>query len=87
MAGPESKDIAFDSPTPEVINDAIVWKACGRTKETEDPIYQPIPIDVCAYWTSVPDHLVVPHLSRVFTFAMTVDKNETVARQEFIKSE
>ncbi|CAH0726149.1 unnamed protein product, partial [Brenthis ino] len=85
MAGPNSKDIAFQAPTPEIINDAVVWKTCGRTREIEDPLYQPSPVDVCAYWTSVPDHLVVPHISRVFTFAMTVDKNETVARQEFIK--
>ncbi|XP_047545214.1 protein-glucosylgalactosylhydroxylysine glucosidase [Vanessa atalanta] len=86
MAGPDSKDIAFESPIPEIIDDTIVWKACGKTKETEDPVYQPLPVDVCAYWTSVPDHLVVPHFrSRVFTFVMTVDKNETVARQEFVK--
>lgn len=88
MAGPESQDIAFGAPTPELIDEMLVWKACGKTKEVEDPAYQPEPTDVCAYWSSVPDHLVVPHYrSRVFTFFMTADKNETVARQEFIKSE
>lgn len=87
MPGPESNDIAFESPIPEIIEEAIVWKACGKTRESEDPEYQPLPVDVCAYWTSVPDHLVVPHFrSRVFTFVMTVDKNETIARKEFIKS-
>ncbi|XP_045763177.1 protein-glucosylgalactosylhydroxylysine glucosidase [Maniola jurtina] len=86
MPGPESQDIAFAPPTPEIIDEMIVWKACGKTKEVEDPAYQATPVDVCAYWTSVPDHLVVPHVrSRVFTFFMTADKNETVARQEFIK--
>ncbi|XP_050670497.1 protein-glucosylgalactosylhydroxylysine glucosidase isoform X1 [Leptidea sinapis] len=86
MPGSDSKDIAFVSPTPEVLEGRTVWSACGKTRVSEDPIYQPMPVEVCAYWTSVPDHLVVPHHGkRVFTFVMTADKNETVARQEFIK--
>ncbi|XP_072937087.1 protein-glucosylgalactosylhydroxylysine glucosidase [Epargyreus clarus] len=86
MPGPDSDDIKFKSPVPEVLEGRTVWGACGQTKESEDPEYQPSLIDVCAYWTSVPDHLVVPqHGSRVFTFVMTVDKNQTVARREFIK--
>ncbi|XP_039765165.1 protein-glucosylgalactosylhydroxylysine glucosidase [Pararge aegeria] len=86
MPGPESKDISFGSPTPEIINEMLVWKACGKTKEVEDPAFQGMLEDVCAYWSSVPDHLVVPHSrSKVITFFMTVDKNESVARQEFIK--
>ena len=84
--GEESKDIAFQEPMPEIIEGRTVWSACGKTKESEDLTYQPLPIDVCAYWTSVPDHLVVPpHGSRVFTFAMTVDKNKTIAREELVK--
>ncbi|XP_045486467.1 protein-glucosylgalactosylhydroxylysine glucosidase [Pieris rapae] len=86
MPGPDSKDIDFSSPTPEIIDGRSVWTSCGKTKVSEDPEYQPLPTDVCAYWTSVPDHLVVPHYRpRVFTFLMTVDKNATVARKEFIK--
>ncbi|XP_032530188.2 protein-glucosylgalactosylhydroxylysine glucosidase [Danaus plexippus] len=86
MAGPDSKDIAFEPPTPEIIGDAVVWKTCGKTRESEDIAHQPLPVDVCAYWTSVPDHLVVPHVKgRVFTFLMTADKNESVAREEFVK--
>ncbi|CAK1544235.1 unnamed protein product [Leptosia nina] len=86
MPGADSKDIEFPSPTPEFINGRSVWSACGKTRVSEDPEYQPLPVNVCAYWTSVPNHLVVPHHQpRVFTFVMTADKNETVARQEFIK--
>lgn len=86
MPGPESKDIAFSNPVPEIINGRTVWSVCGQTMESEDLAYQPLPVNVCAYWTSVPDHLVVPqHGSRVFTFAMTADKNKTVAREELVK--
>ncbi|XP_049885269.1 protein-glucosylgalactosylhydroxylysine glucosidase [Pectinophora gossypiella] len=86
MPGPESKDISFQPPVPEIIEGRTTWSTCGQTKDSEDPTYQPLPVDVCVYWTSVPDHLVVPqHGSRVFTFVMTADKNKTVAREEFIK--
>ncbi|CAK1602766.1 unnamed protein product [Parnassius mnemosyne] len=86
MPGPGSDDIVFQDPVPEILDGRTVWSVCGQTKESEDPTYQPLPVDICAYWTSVPDHLVVPqHGSRVFTFAMTADKNKTVARQELIK--
>lgn len=86
MQGPESKDLAFADPVPEIIENRASWSMCGQTKESEDPVYQPMPVEVCLYWTSVPDHLVVPqHGARVFTFVMTADKNQTVARQEFVK--
>nr|XP_049691823.1 protein-glucosylgalactosylhydroxylysine glucosidase [Helicoverpa armigera] len=86
MPGPDSKDIAFQEPIPQILNGRTIWSSCGLTKESEDLTYQPLPIEVCAYWTSVPDHLVVPqHGSRVFTFVMTADKNKTVAREELIK--
>lgn len=86
MQGPKSKDIAFEDPVPEIIENRPSWSMCGKTKESEDPVYQPMPVEVCLYWTSVPDHLVVPqHGARVFTFVMTADKNKTVARQEFVK--
>lgn len=86
IPGPESKDIAFQDPVPEIIDGRTIWSSCGQTKESEDLTYQSLPVDVCAYWTSVPDHLVVPqHGSRVFTFAMTADKNKTVAKQELVK--
>lgn len=86
MPGPASVDIAFEGPIPEIIDGRTVWSVCGQTMVSEDPTYQPLPVDVCVYWTSVPDHLVVPqHGTRVFTFAMTADKNKTVARDELIK--
>ncbi|CAH2067404.1 unnamed protein product, partial [Iphiclides podalirius] len=86
MPGPDSSDIEFGEPVPEIFEGRTIWRACGQTKISEDPDYQPLPVDVCAYWTSVPDHLVVPqHGTRVFTFAMTADKNGTVAREELIK--
>ncbi|KAG6457335.1 hypothetical protein O3G_MSEX010241 [Manduca sexta] len=86
MPGPDSKDVAFQNPVPEIINGRTIWSSCGQTWESEDTTYQPMPVDVCAYWTSVPDHLVVPqHGSRIFTFAMTADKNRTVAKEELIK--
>lgn len=86
MPGPESEDIAFQEPVPEIIEGRTVWSVCGQTKISEDSDYQPLPVDVCAYWTSVPDHLVVPqHGNRVFTFAMTADKNKTAAREELVK--
>lgn len=86
MPGEKSKDIEFEEQIPELINDRIIWHSCGKTRESEDLRYQPLPVEVCAYWTSVPDHLVVPqHGSRVFTFAMTADKNQTVAREELVK--
>lgn len=84
--GPNSKDINFQDPIPEIVEGRTIWKSCGQTMESEDITYQPLPVEVCAFWTSIPDHLVVPqHGSRVFTFAMTVDKNLTVARQELLK--
>lgn len=84
--GPTSKDIDFQDPVPEIVEGRTIWSSCGQTKESEDLTYQPLPVDVCAFWTSVPDHIVVPqHGSRVFTFVMTVDKNHTVARQEILK--
>ncbi|CAG9133486.1 unnamed protein product [Plutella xylostella] len=83
MPGAPGADLDMQDPVAEIIHGRQVWSACGQTKESEDPIYQPSPVSVCAYWTSVPDHLVVPpHGSRVFTFAMTADKNKTVARTE-----
>ncbi|KAJ2953896.1 hypothetical protein O0L34_g1527 [Tuta absoluta] len=86
MPGPDSEDIAFQPPIPEIIEGRTVWSTCGFTMESEDLEYQPGPVEVCAYWTSVPDHLVVPqHGSRVFTFVMSADKNKTVAREEFVK--
>ncbi|XP_041984111.1 protein-glucosylgalactosylhydroxylysine glucosidase-like isoform X1 [Aricia agestis] len=86
MPGPTSKDIDFQTPIPEIIDGRTVWRSCGKTRVSEDPVYQPLPVEVCAYWTSVPDHLVVPqHHSRVFTFIMTADKNQTVAREEFVR--
>ncbi|XP_028165174.1 protein-glucosylgalactosylhydroxylysine glucosidase isoform X1 [Ostrinia furnacalis] len=86
MPGPTSNDITFEDPIPEIYDGRTIWSSCGQTKETEDPTYQPLPVDVCVYWTSVPDHLVVPqHGSRVFTFAMTVDNNKTLAREELLQ--
>lgn len=85
IPGEKSKDIEFQEPTPEIIDGRTIWHTCGQTRESEDLTYQPLPIDVCAYWTSVPDYLVVPqHGSRVFTFVMTADKNNTIAREELI---
>lgn len=81
-----SDDISFHNPHPEIIESRTIWTTCGQTAEPEDIVYQPLPVDVCVYWTSVPDHLVVPqHGSRIFTFVMTADKNRTVAREELIK--
>ncbi|RVE43011.1 hypothetical protein evm_012323 [Chilo suppressalis] len=86
IPGADSEDIDFQTPVPEVVDGRIVWSRCGDTKEVEEPMFQPLPTVVCVYWTSVPDHLVVPqHGSRVFTFAMTADKNRTVARTELLK--
>ncbi|XP_013201193.2 protein-glucosylgalactosylhydroxylysine glucosidase [Amyelois transitella] len=86
MPGPDSEDIAFEPHTPEIFEGRTLWSTCGKTREPEDYEYQKYPVEVCAYWTSVPDHLVVPqHGSRVITFAMTVDHNRTVARDELIK--
>lgn len=86
MPGPDSDDINFEERVPEKYDGRTLWSSCGQTKEVEDDTYQPLPVDVCVYWTSVPDHLVVPqHGSRVFTFAMTVDNNRTVAREELLK--
>lgn len=86
MPGPDSEDIAFQTPTPENYDGRTIWSSCGKTKEPEDEVYQKFPVDVCVYWTSVPDYLVVPQYgSRVFTFAMTVDRNKTVARQELVE--
>ncbi|XP_047987690.1 protein-glucosylgalactosylhydroxylysine glucosidase [Leguminivora glycinivorella] len=87
MPGAEtSDDINFESPVPEVFHGRTIKSSCGKTRESEDLEYQPLPVNVCVYWTSVPDHLVVPqHGSKVFTFAMTVDKNRTVAREELFK--
>ncbi|XP_059058126.1 protein-glucosylgalactosylhydroxylysine glucosidase isoform X1 [Achroia grisella] len=83
IPGPNSEDVQFHAPVPEVYDGRTIWYSCGSTKDSEDPSHQPLPVDVCAYWTSVPDYLVVPqHGSKVFTFVMTVDKNITVARQE-----
>lgn len=88
MPGEASKDIDFNDPIPEIIGGRTIWNSCGKTKEPEDLTYQPLPVDVCAYWTSVPDHLVVPqHGSRVFTFVMTVDKNKTIAKEELVKGD
>lgn len=88
IPGEDSKDITFEEPTVEILTDRTVWTSCGKTKVSEDIKYQPTPIEVCAYWTSVPDHLVVPQRGRkLFTFAMTVDKNQTVAKAEMIKGE
>ncbi|KAI8428264.1 hypothetical protein MSG28_002481 [Choristoneura fumiferana] len=88
MPGPTSEDIVFETPIPEKLDERMIWSACGKTKESEDLVYQPLPVEVCAYWTSVPDHLVVPqHGGRVFTFAMTVDNNKTKARQELEEGE
>ncbi|XP_075992674.1 protein-glucosylgalactosylhydroxylysine glucosidase [Anticarsia gemmatalis] len=86
MPGEKSKDIDFHEPTPEIIDGRTIWHSCGQTMESEDLTYQPLPVEVCAFWTSVPDHLVVPqHGSRVFTFAMTADTNKTLARLELVK--
>ncbi|CAB3230488.1 unnamed protein product [Arctia plantaginis] len=86
MPGETSKDIDFNDPIPEIIGGRTIWHSCGKTRESEDLTYQPLPVDVCAYWTSAPDHLVVPqHGSRVFTFAMTADKNKTTAKEELVK--
>lgn len=86
MPGPDSEDVAFEPPVPEIIEGRTIWHSCGFTKESEEPAYQPEPVQVCAFWMSVPDHLVVPHHgSRVFTFAMSADKNKTIARDELIK--
>ncbi|CAG4943725.1 unnamed protein product [Colias eurytheme] len=86
LPGPQSSDIDFASPTPEIIEGRPSWRSCGKTRVAEDPEYQPMLVDVCAYWTSVPDHLVVPqHRPRVFTFVMTVDNDQDVARKEFVK--
>lgn len=88
MPGGESKDIAFQEATVETIDNRPVWTTCGVTRVSEDIKYQPTPVKVCVFYTSVPDHLVVPQRGfKVFTFAMTVDKNETVARNEMIKGE
>lgn len=84
--GPDSKDIAFEEHIPEVYDERTIWSSCGKTKEVEDESLQPLLVDVCVYWTSVPDQLVVPqHGARVMTFAMTVDSNRTVAREELLK--
>lgn len=86
IPGADSEDIAFEPQVPEIIEGRTIWHSCGLTKESEDITFQPEPIEVCAFWTSVPDHLVVPHHgSRIFTFAITADKNKTVAREELIK--
>ncbi|GBP95416.1 Protein-glucosylgalactosylhydroxylysine glucosidase [Eumeta japonica] len=85
MPGGDSDDVEFKEPSAEYIAGRYVWSSCGHTKISEDSEYQPQSKRVCAYWTSVPDHLVVPqHGSRVFTFAMTLDENRTVAKQEMI---
>lgn len=84
--GPESNDITFQEPVFEIIENRASWSMCGRTKESEDLVYQPTTEEICLYWTSVPDHLVVPrHGARVYTFVMTADKNKAVARKEFVK--
>lgn len=86
MPGNESADIAFEAPVPETHKGRNIWSACGKTKVSEDLAYQPEPVDICVYWTSVPDYLVVPqHGSQLFTFAMTADKNRTVAKEEMYK--
>jgi hypothetical protein len=86
MPGPASEDIDFERPVPEIFDGRTIWTSCGQTKEVEDPTYQPLPVEVCICWTSVPDHLVVPqHGSRVFTFPMTADKNKTIARNELLQ--
>ncbi|XP_053605978.1 protein-glucosylgalactosylhydroxylysine glucosidase [Plodia interpunctella] len=86
MSGPVSEDIAFETPVPEILERRTVWHTCGKTREPEDTYYQKYPIEVCAYWTTVPDHLVVPqHGTKVLTFAMTVDHNKTIARDEMTK--
>jgi hypothetical protein len=84
--GPASEDIDFERPVSEILDGRTIWTSCGQTKEVEDPKYQPLPLEMCICWTSVPDHLVVPQDgSRVFTFPMTADKNKTIARNELLQ--
>ncbi|XP_028034225.1 protein-glucosylgalactosylhydroxylysine glucosidase [Bombyx mandarina] len=86
IPGPDSEDIGFKDPVPEIIEGRTVRSTCGQTLKSEDIVYQPLPVEVCVFWTSVPDHLVAPqHGSRVFTFVMTADTNRTVAREEMIR--
>jgi hypothetical protein len=83
LHGPDSEDISFDKPQLEKNNGRLIWSTCGKTKTLEDPEYQHEASQVCAFWTYVPTHLIVPRQGRIlYTFVLTLDSKKDVALKE-----